>query len=215
VNDNKTVYLASGESTNTIEIAKINEFTPTIGWTIQNPDRLLLADEHGTNNEYDDWLRTTHYNDLWNSKSAETGSDVTVKGKTVYDPCPPGYLVPPAGGIPKETDAGLSLGTYNATNNWYTAEDMHWPVVGCRLLLTKVDNPLMPDVNEGGQKVTGYGNYSGGYGKLLLSTPGTDKMGNMVLWAPPASTMSGYINTAKLYDGNGKASASPVRCVKE
>ncbi len=215
VNDNKTVYLASGESTNTIEIAKINEFTPTIGWTIQNPNRLLLADSHGTDNEYDDWLRNTHYNNLWNSKSAETGSDVTVKGKTVYDPCPPGYLVPPAGGIPKKTDTGLGLGTYNATNNWYTASGMHWPVVGCRLLLTRVVNPDMPDVNEGGQKITGYGNYSGGYGKLLLSTPQSDRMETMVLWAPPASTMSGYINTAKLYDGNGKASASPVRCVKE
>lgn len=215
VNDNKTVYLASGESTNTINIAKINEFTPTIGWSIQNPDRLLLADSHGTDYEYDDWLRTTHFNNLWNTKSAETGSNVTAKGKTVYDPCPPGYLVPPAGGIPKDTDTGYSLGTYNATNNWYTQSGMNWPVVGCRLLLTRVVNPSTPDVNEGGQKITGYGNYSGGYGKLLLSTPWTDITEVNILWAPPASTMTGYLNKAKLYGGNGKASASPVRCVAE
>lgn len=62
----------------------------SIGATIQNPTTLYLV-------SYGDWCTST-FNNLWNSVSKEPGAytdDSKNSKKTIYDPCPVGFKIPP------------------------------------------------------------------------------------------------------------------------
>ena len=231
---NKTWYDASGAASRTVLYRVYGTEDPvcTIGWAIQHPFTIILNRASDNEEPYaprGDW-QMNHYDNLWNYKSAYNERTdihvVDVQGKTIYDPCPAGYTVPPTGISPGWLTADNKavhqpIGTYDSSYNWYTYGGMNWLVLGNRLSLT--GEP--PAFNGGGQTITGYGNYSGGYGKIWLSTCslGTSvtvpltNIGWTLLWASPAFNESptGYNNNIALYRGSGKTNGIPVRCVKE
>ena len=63
----------------------------TVGYSVQRPIRALK-----TNKEYSyNWIADdNHY--LWGNPETQTSKPVKDLVKSIYDPCPPGYLVPPA-----------------------------------------------------------------------------------------------------------------------
>lgn len=92
---------------------QIEPQTRTIQYGIEHPNILFVgADAVQDNN---DWLNT-HYQNLWNNTTetppadGKTPASKTIKYhyagvKTVYDPCPVGYMVPPVGFFKKITNA--------------------------------------------------------------------------------------------------------------
>lgn len=72
---------------------------------IQRPNTLFCHTESGGNDaDFNDWIQNSdNWINLWNNTSHQAvldeinAQDYTCNGvKTVYDPCPPGYMVPPA-----------------------------------------------------------------------------------------------------------------------
>lgn len=70
---------------------------------IKQPNILFVGAEHNANNN--DWI-STHYQNLWNNADGFSTTSPTSNNqikyhysgvKTVYDPCPVGYMVPPVG----------------------------------------------------------------------------------------------------------------------
>lgn len=88
---------------------------------IQHPST-LFGINYGT--DYDDWCSTNWIN-LWNNTSHQAPENTTDSRKadastcnavkTVYDPCPAGYMVPPAAVL----RFIIRNGVYNETNNVY------------------------------------------------------------------------------------------------
>lgn len=91
---------------------------------IQHPST-LFGINYGTT--YDDWCSTNWIN-LWNNTSHQAPANTTDSKKatastcnavkTVYDPCPPGYMVPPAAVL----RFIIRNGVYGETNNVYNDE---------------------------------------------------------------------------------------------
>lgn len=64
----------------------------TIGYTVTNPDIYII----GTSSSNYDWLYSSRNNYLWGNPSASVINGVyPIPVKTIYDPCPPGYVTPP------------------------------------------------------------------------------------------------------------------------
>lgn len=71
---------------------------------IQRPNTLFCNVNGGTDSHFNDWLQMSeNWINLWNNSSHAPVKDQQKAGaftcngvKTVYDPCPPGYMVPPA-----------------------------------------------------------------------------------------------------------------------
>lgn len=71
---------------------------------IQRPNTLFGDTITNNKTNANDWVKTDNWINLWNNTSATATNDdynlseFSCNGiKTVYDPCPPGYMVPPAG----------------------------------------------------------------------------------------------------------------------
>lgn len=65
----------------------------TVAYAHKNP-HILFCKGTGEAAKDDDWCKT-HYSNLWDSDGS-TGKDNKSSTKTVFDPSPPGYKVPPA-----------------------------------------------------------------------------------------------------------------------
>lgn len=85
----------------------------TIDWTIKHP--LVFIGHSGS------WMVDSKVNDInWNSANDK---------KTLFDPCPEGYRVPPMGSMGKEKDwnsfswdeINMGWDTYSACGGWYPA----------------------------------------------------------------------------------------------
>lgn len=71
---------------------------------IQRPNTLFCNVNGGTDANFNDWVQMSdNWINLWNNTSHQAVQDQTAAGaytcngvKTVYDPCPAGYMVPPA-----------------------------------------------------------------------------------------------------------------------
>ncbi len=115
----------------------------TLALAIQNPNIMYIYEG--------DWCSTTH-NNLW---SATNSSDKTIhianNVKTVYDPSPVGYIVPPTSYFSGFTTTGSvssSLGQFNVKGSFKNGYDfycglnktgsstIHFPTIGCRLSST-------------------------------------------------------------------------------
>ena len=232
--DNKTWYNAAGVASRDVTWVKFDKTVNTIGWAIQHPFTLILTAKGGGDDAHGDW-QTRPADNLWNYKSDYHEANrtllvpVAVQGKTIYDPCPAGYTVPPTGSYRSSMTPAESLfitssmGTYDPNLNWYVYAGFNWPVLGNRLQLYG----LSPAYNNG-NNITGYGNYKDGYGKLYTSTGLFSGEGNpnqcwCVLWGSPlydGVEIYGLHNRYKngelgLYQGNGRANACNIRCIKE
>ena len=100
----------------------------TLGYAIKNPNRFVM----GVDGEYDQDYRKHWHNpgsetyvesggimyNAWNSKNTNYyPNDAKTVGKTIYDPCPPGYHVPLAKVF--NGDVMNQAGSYSSTN-WPT-----------------------------------------------------------------------------------------------
>ena len=112
----------------------------TIGESIQLPYRLYC----GTTSPMD-WCSTTYYN-LWSANNVATAANDTKVVKTVYDPSPAGFCVPPPNAFSGFTTTGASSetvsefnvnGDYDVGWNFYcglnkTGDTIFFPASGSR-----------------------------------------------------------------------------------
>ena len=112
----------------------------TIGESIQLPYRLYC----GTTSPMD-WCSTTYYN-LWSTNNVSTTANDTKVVKTVYDPSPAGFCVPPPNAFSGFTTTGASSeigsefnvnGDYDVGWNFYcglnkTGDTVFFPASGSR-----------------------------------------------------------------------------------
>ncbi len=239
---NKIWYDADGNPNTHVDFKLWENVNPTIGWAIQNPGWLIL-NKRGGDGAHGNW-NTTPYVNMWNNTQNINYTDVyashtrdftsiTTQKKTVYDPCPAGYVVPTGGvaGIPGMSDESHSTGIdlhnpaerrYNTSTNCYYYNSMYWPVLGNRLALFDPSGSV--DYNFG-DNTTGYGNYYDGYGKFwladaIVSSAGT-QLGVNILYGCSEYTggtgtyMQKFKEHMGLYDGSSRSNAASVRCVKE
>lgn len=91
----------------------------SVGTAIQHPNIFYTTTEA----KHEDWCEST-YNNLWNATNTGTSANSTVV-KTVYDPSPAGYCLPPANAFTGFTYdgngvSGYSGSTYGMVNSPYT-----------------------------------------------------------------------------------------------
>lgn len=97
-----------------------NEKQVSLGTSIQHPHHMHILDQ--SQHYVSDWCTNTYYN-LWNANQENLGVTSTVT-KTVYDPSPVGYCVPPANAFSGFTYDGNNVSdapskTYGKINSPY------------------------------------------------------------------------------------------------
>ena len=116
----------------------IADQTVSIGSAIQNPN-VFYGNSGKVYTENEDWLKYNGHANLWNNnenigidnfvdyRADASGTSATsfwCHTKTVYDPCPAGYMVPNAGiwhVLKKGTSGGWGSGSYKSTTALYDA----------------------------------------------------------------------------------------------
>ena len=118
----------------------------TVATGIQHPNVIYLA-EAGSNQRL--WLKTEqNYNNLWNN------SDISNQGKqvikTVYDPSPVGFVLPPRDAFHIMTTTGANSQNINEFNGYQESQYFYWiyPKVG------KKGTPFMLEATGGRWFVT-------------------------------------------------------------
>lgn len=100
----------SGDVVHAQDAIKAVDGKKTLGYGIQHPNQLINF------NYEDNWCEQLYYN-LWSTYFSINDEDLGSNNKTIYDPCPAGYKVPPV-----NTFDGLDVedGTYDADKYGWT-----------------------------------------------------------------------------------------------
>ncbi len=188
---------------NAISLIGTNNSLGTINGSILNPTVFLVANQGAFGHV--DWLISGRNGYLWGNPFGYDGTPYNIK-KTIYDPCPPGYMVPPRYIWNNFTYNGVNSddpGFFNVTalfsNGWHfyyqefrKGKTTWYPACGYR--------PCIP----------GNIQYSGTLGSYWSSSPfsGTTDLDHS----------SGFhFNIGSVYPNSprkGRADGSPIRCVK-
>lgn len=207
-----------GEASNTyhyksnlLKAARRSDVSPNIAYTITNPDTRIVQSGKDRLN----WLENVN-NALWGYGTACGSSSDAFKVqlnqtvKTVYDPCPKGYRVPPAGYMHQigKVSGNATSSTVNSNFGIYLSTGSSTTFV-----------PMTGIMRSRGYKGTGSeSEYSLSYptyrGYVWSSTPRNNDQGNYLFWFNNAA-----INNSTTNYLNGfcetTAQAIPVRCIKE
>jgi uncharacterized protein (TIGR02145 family) len=171
--------------TGTFTATAISSTTGTIVYTIQHPGEFITSEY-----EY-------HYDWYWDAPNNKLWGYPSVTAKTIYDPCPAGWLVPKFGrenynntnpwhGLVKDNG-----GTWNS--GWTWDSNAKYPVAG-RI--------------EGNSNQVGKNVYSGTIGFYWSASPETDK-------GYEAACLYFNSTLVKTKQDYGKANGHSIRCVQE
>lgn len=115
-NTNITVYNGS--------FSAVTNSSVTTAMSIQNPG-IQYVNSSGTF-----WANT--YRNRWNMNSTATLSTTSFQGKTIYDPCPIGYRVPPSAAFQNFSITSVTPITINGILYGRIGSNFYLPIVGYR-----------------------------------------------------------------------------------
>jgi hypothetical protein len=143
----KTRRTCYNESNGVVEWTLKTNTNSKVGDGIQNPFTYYVYHQYSDgrysnrfpddNNYYDLWGTLNDYSDADDTKNP-LKFDITIgqkSRKTIYDPCPPGFKIPPVYSMPAITWMGGNEGSYK--NDWVTA-----PVADEKELYARVNTPF-------------------------------------------------------------------------
>lgn len=100
----------SGDVVHAQDAIKAVDGQQSLAYGIQHPNQLINF------NYEDNWCKQLYYN-LWSTYFSINGGDLDSNNKTIYDPCPAGYKVPPVNTF---HGIGSEGGTYDADKYGWT-----------------------------------------------------------------------------------------------
>ncbi len=200
---------SNGKGETTSQYHEMTKAT-NIRYSIERPRTLLYTDGVDPNSGID-WylgthqgLRTDRKDDLWGNpnNSGGTGSDLPGE-KSIYDPCPKGYMVASPSIFIEVEDKSVFDNTHGTYARKYTLADgsvAYWPFAGCRW----GSNGGVPNSNK---------TYAALYVSNSVSTAQTDSSNQGARCMFFKFVAADKPNDTKT--NNGRSHASSVRCMKD
>ena len=211
------LYDASGNSV-TIEYSSWSNLDDnTLGYAIAHPACVLSNYAHFSTSR--DWLAESN-DALWGNphgRDLEDGEHVNLGEKSIYDPCPAGWRVPPADVFRSFTETGqvswipdeFNVVDLNA-DGVITADDFSY---GWTFIANESESLFFPAAGRyDGSYAMLMGSVSGLWGSYWSNSPGSEDYGYTGMGSSPLSFQATMISPMA---SASRADAYSVRCVRE